>query len=64
MQGGKVVGVLSRNDLLKALAKLPADDGDFDQHADALRAELVQNVMTSEPQTVAAELGSNTEGWL
>ena len=52
MQGSKVVGVLSRNDLLKALAKLPADDGDFAKHADELRERPVRDVMTQEPQTI------------
>jgi len=45
MDGDRLVGVLSRNNLLRALATMPADESEFVQNAEAMRNTPVRNVM-------------------
>jgi len=53
MDGEKLVGVLSRNSLLKALATLPDDAAAFVPAVEAMRHQPVSTVMNDQPKTIS-----------
>ena len=55
MEADTLVGVLSRNDLLKALAAVPDDDATFKEQISALWKQPVSSVMSNQPRTITPD---------